>query len=178
MKQTIRIACCGVMTALGIVILLLSSIIPVATYALSAIAGILGIVLVIEAGIGWAVPMYVATSLVSFFVVPDKEVVLVYILFAGYYPIVKSPIEKIRIRIFSYVIKFAIFNAAAIGAFFLAVYVFLTPLESFTIFGVFLPWVLLLIANVVFFVYDFAISGLVATYYRKLHPLIRKWFQS
>ena len=67
MKQTVRVACCGVMTGLGIVILLLSAVVPVATYALPALAGLLGIVLVIEAGIGWAVPMYVATSLVAFF---------------------------------------------------------------------------------------------------------------
>lgn len=176
MKQTVRVACCGVMTGLGIVILLLSAVVPVATYALPALAGLLGIVLVIEAGIGWAVPMYVATSLVAFFVVPNKEAVFVYILFAGYYPIIKSPIQKLKSRVLAYLFKFAIFNAAAIGAFFLAVYVFLTPLESFTLFGVFLPWVLLLLANVVFFLYDLALSGLVATYYRKLHHFIQKWF--
>lgn len=177
MKHTVRIAFCGIVTALSIVIMMLSAVLPIATYALPALAGILGIMLVIEVGIGWALPAYVATSLISIFFVPDKEAALIYILFAGYYPIVKAPIERLKSRVLAYVIKFAIFNAAVISSFFLAVYVMMVPMETFTIFGAYLPWVLLLVGNVIFIIYDFALSGLVVTYYRKLHPAFRKWFQ-
>ena len=61
MKQTVRVAFCGIVTALSVVIMLLSAVIPIATYALPALAGMLGIMLVIEVGIGWALPAYVAT---------------------------------------------------------------------------------------------------------------------
>ena len=57
----------------------------------------------------------------------------------------------------------------------LAVYVVGVPAESFQIFGASLPWVLLLIGNVVFLLYDFGLSSLVVLYYRRFHPLFGKW---
>lgn len=178
MKQTLRLAFCGVVTGLSVAVMLLSALVPVATYALPGLAGILSIALVVEFGIGWALPAYAATALVSLFLVPDKETALVYLLFAGYYPIVKALIERVPSRVLAYAIKFALFNAAAIGIFFLSVYVLGVPMESFQVFGKYLPWLLLLLGNAAFFAYDFAVSGLVVMYYRRLHPVFEKWFQS
>ena len=175
MKQTIRLAFCSMGAALATVLMLLTGLFPFATYALPGLAGVVGIALVIECGIGWALSSYAASAALSLFVSPDKEAALIYVLFAGYYPILKALFEKIRLRLVAYLCKFALFNASVIAAYFLAVYVVGVPAESFQIFGASLPWVLLLIGNVVFLLYDFGLSSLVVLYYRRFHPLFGKW---
>lgn len=52
------------------------------------------------------------------FLAGDKEAVVYYIMFFGYYPIIKGAIEgKIKTRAVQFVLKYAVFNAAVIGAF-------------------------------------------------------------
>ncbi len=175
MNRTIQVAFCGVIAALSTVVMLIAGIVPTASYALPALAGIFAMVIVIEMHVGWAFAVYAVTAALSALIVPDKEAVLLYVIFFGYYPILKALIERIKLKAVAYLIKFAVFNAAVIGAYFIALWLLSLPSDAFVIFGVSLPWVLLILANAVFLVYDFALSGLVLTYYRRLHPLFSKW---
>lgn len=49
-------------------------------------------------GYGTAWITYVSTGLLSFFLVPDKECMLMYVLFFGYYTIVRQWIGRLRPR--------------------------------------------------------------------------------
>lgn len=177
MGKSVRVAFCGIITALCTVLMFMTSLIPTATYALPALSGVLLIAVVVELGAGWAWPVYVAVSILSLLLAGDKEAAMLFVLFFGYYPILKAAIEKIPRKSICYLLKFAVFNASMVIAFLLSIWVLGVPQESFTLFGVYLPFVFLIIGNLVFLLYDYAVSSLVVTYYQKVHKLVKKWIK-
>lgn len=174
MSKSGKIALGGLLTALGVVLMLLTGLIPIGTYALPAIAGVLLIVAVIEIGAKWAWMIYAAVAVLSLLFAADKEAALLFVLFFGYYPVLKSFLERISNKVLSWISKFAVFNVAVVACFFLAVNFLQLPEDSFTVFGIYLPWVFLILGNAVFLIYDIALSGLVATYVEKLHHRVTK----
>ena len=174
MSKSGKIALGGLLTALGVVLMFLTGLIPIGTYALPAIAGVLLIVAVIEIGAKWAWMIYAAVALLSLLFAADKEAALLFVLFFGYYPVLKSFLERISNKVLSWISKFAVFNVAVVACFFLAVNFLQLPEDSFTVFGIYLPWVFLILGNAVFLIYDIALSGLVATYVEKLHHRVTK----
>ncbi|MFR5069035.1 MAG: hypothetical protein ACLTE2_03815 [Eubacteriales bacterium] len=54
MNHTIRVAFCGVLAGLGLALMFLTALLPMATFALPALAGLLMIMIVIEMGARWA----------------------------------------------------------------------------------------------------------------------------
>ena len=174
MSKSGKIALGGLLTALGVVLMFLTGLIPIGTYALPAIAGVLLIVAVIEIGAKWAWMIYAAVAVLSLLFAADKEAALLFVLFFGYYPVLKSFLERISNKVLSWISKFAVFNVAVVACFFLAVNFLQLPEDSFTVFGIYLPWVFLILGNAVFLIYDIALSGLVATYVEKLHHIVTK----
>ena len=174
MSKSGKIALGGLLTALGVVLMFLTGLIPIGTYALPAIAGVLLIVAVIEIGAKWAWIIYAAVAVLSLLFAADKEAALLFVLFFGYYPVLKSFLERISNKVLSWISKFAVFNVAVVACFFLAVNFLQLPEDSFTVFGIYLPWVFLILGNAVFLIYDIALSGLVATYVEKLHHRVTK----
>ncbi len=177
MSKSIRVAFCGILTAFCTLLMFLTSLIPIGTYALPALAGVLLIAVVVELGVSWAWPVYLASSLLSLLVAGDKEAAMLYAVFFGYYPILKAIFERIKQRLLAYLLKFAVFNAAMILGYFLSIWVLGVPKDSFTLFGVSLPVVFLVLGNIVFLVYDYAVSTLVVTYYHRFHQIVSRWLR-
>lgn len=177
MNKSIRLAFCGIITALSTVLMFLTGIITIGTYTLPALSGLLLTVVVIEIGPTWAWSVYIATSVLSFFIAPDKEAALLFILFFGYYPIIKSFIEQIKNKYLSYLLKLVVFNISVIAAFYISIYLLGVPKDSFEIGGVYLPWILLGIGNITFVLYDFAFSNLIVMYFQRFHATVHKWLK-
>ncbi len=173
MRNSGKIALGGLISALCLVCMFLTGLIPFATIALPAIAGVLLIVVVIELGKRWALLVYAAVSLLSILLTADMEAKLLFILFFGYYPILKAVVEKMSNRLLQWTCKLAVFNAAAIGAYLLAVFVFSLPVQL-ELFGVSIPLVLLLAGNVVFVIYDYAVTALTSVYVLQFQSKIHK----
>ncbi len=176
MNHTVRIAFCGIMAGLGLALMFLTAVLPMATFALPALAGMLLIMIVIEMGVQWAFSVFVITALLSGFLVPDKQAALIYIIFLGYYPILKALFERVKNKIVQWVLKYTVFNGAIVSAYFIAMYLLRIPTDSFNLFGVSLPWLFWLAGNVVFFFYDIALSGIIVFYIKRLHKTFAKWF--
>ncbi len=166
-KKSYRLALCAVISALSFVMLLLTGLIPIGTYAFPCIAGALLAVIVIEAGYTRAMLVYAVVSVLSFFFVTDKEAALYYTAFLGFYPVLKGLVERIKSKLLQYLIKFSAFNSCVTVAFFVSIYVLLVPKESFELFSVYLPWVFLLLGNAVFFFYDICLTRLITEYVNK-----------
>ena len=81
---------------------------------------------------------------------------------------------RVKNKALRYLAKLAIFNAAVALEVLLSVYVLGVPLESFFTFGPITPVVLLVLANAVFLLYDFALDGLIVQYLRRFHDKLRK----
>lgn len=162
-------AFCGMAVALETALMFLTGLMPTATYSLPALAGLVGIVIVVELGVKWAWPVYSAASILSALIAPDKEAAALYVLFFGCYPILKAIVERRWRRWTQWICKLLIFNAAAVLYYFIATRVLGVPEESFWTFGILLPAVLLVAGNLVFLLYDYVVSGLVRVYWQRLH---------
>ena len=174
-QQSYKTALCGVVSALSLVIMFLTGVIPVMSYALPAIAGAILIAIVIELNIKWALLSYMAVSLLAIFITPDKESAFLFVAFLGYYPIIKASIEKIHSRILEWFVKLAIFNVVMFISYQLLVYVFkmnelIEQISNYNKYGIF---ILILAANIVFVLYDIAMTGVISTYYNIVRPKIK-----
>ena len=105
----------GILAAVSLVLMLLSSVIPVMSYGLPAIAGFLTTLVVIECGDRMAAVCYGAVSILSVILVPDKESALLYLILFGWYPIVKRHIEKLRKPVLEWALKL-VCMAVPVGA--------------------------------------------------------------
>jgi len=93
LKTTFKVTISGVLSALSLVFMMLTSLVPLGTFAFPCMAGIVLMVIVVEAGHKWAWGAFICVSLLSLFLAGDKEAVVYYIMFFGYYPIIKGAIE-------------------------------------------------------------------------------------
>lgn len=169
-----KVALCGVFSGLALVFLLLTTVIPVGTYALPIVSGILLVAVAVEFNTKWAFAAYFAVSVLSFLLSGDKEAVLYFIMFFGFYPIVKKYFERIKSKVLSMILKYLLFNACMIGEFFIGVYLLGIPAESFNIFGVNLPLVFLALGNIAFYLYDKCVTVMIGYYITNLRKrLIR-----
>lgn len=106
-------------------------------------------------------------------IAPDKEAAILYVMFLGYYPILKSVIERIKKPVLEWAVKLLIFNAAVIAAYAIIIHVITTG-EDMNVFGKYTVLVLLALGNVTFVVYDFALSKLVTAYLVKFRKILFK----
>lgn len=165
-KKSTQVAVGGLSSALCLLIMFMTGLIPFATYALPAMAGIVLIAVVIENGVRTSVLVYLAVSILSVFIVPDREAAVMFIFFFGYYPIIKSKLERIKPRLLEYLVKLSIFNFMIVLSYMLIIYVMGMPdiLSELGEFGKYSAYILLGLGNVVFLIYDFALTNIIALY--------------
>lgn len=170
--QSQKIAIGGLFSALSIVLMLLGAIIPAATFAAPALAGILIIPAVLELGVQTGVMLYITVGLLSFFIVPDKEMSLIFIFFLGFYPMAKAYIERLRHQFTQWISKLLLFNTCVITMYLLILVVFpiAAIVAEFEDSGTIFTAILLLFANVTFVIYDLAIAKIIGLYCARLRP--------
>lgn len=170
-KKSQQVALGGVATGICVVLMFLTGMIPFSYYALPAMAGLVLIAVKEENGMKTALIVFAAVSLLSLFVVPVKEAALLFVAFFGYYPIVRDSLSRLRPNFLSVIVKFAVFNAAVVVAYWVIIHVFGISeiLEDFGDFGKYSVLVLLALGNVFFVIYDFAIRNITLAY--------RNWFR-
>lgn len=174
MRNSLKIAFCGITAALSAVVMFLTGVVPTATVALPAVAGCFLIPVVAELGRGWGMGVYAVCCVLSFLLAPDREAAFIYILFFGYYPVLLALLGRIRNKALRWAAKLGVFNAAVLAETALAVWVLGIPWENVDLLGRATPAVLLLAANVMFVLYDRVLEGLIALYFQKLHSRVQK----
>lgn len=163
------------MAALATVFMLVSYF-PYLTYAIPAVAGLFIMVCVIETGVKWSLGAYFASAILVF-LLAEPEAKLFYVLFFGYYPILKAALESRKNRVVEYLIKFAVFNAAVLLEYGVLAGLFGISLDGLGDFGKYTAVVLLIAANLVFPIYDLAVTRLAQFYLHRLHGSIIKIFK-
>lgn len=174
-KNSGRLALTGVMTALALVLLLLTAT-PVATVGTAALAAVCGIPVVVELGRKAGLVHYAAVSLLALLIVPAIEGKTMYIAFFGYYTVLKAWLEQKSLpHPAEWAIKLVVF-IAALGAGSAAVWFISRPAlpDWFTL------W-MLPVATVglcaLFLVYDRCLTGLVSLYNARLRPQLQRLFR-
>lgn len=170
-----QIAFGGVMSGLSLLFLFASAVLPVLEYTSPAFAGaVLGCVL-IEINKKTAVSAFVAVSILSIFVVPNKEVAILFIGFFGFYPIVKSLIERIYKTLLRRTVKALVFNVCIILAYQVVIRVVGLE-EAFSDFETFGKWsgvILLVAGNIAFVLYDIVLTRGYALYINRLSKRLK-----
>lgn len=175
MKNSKVIAYSGVATALSVVMLFLGSIFWVLGYTMPLVASLVMIILLDSISQKSALLTFVSTSVISFILLNDKECVLLYVLFFGYYPLIKDKINDIQPKFLSYLLKFVTFNAAMVLTQILCVYVFGIPFDDML--GKWGIVVFVLCLNLVFVVFDKLYTLLLRLYRIKLKKKVEKYIK-
>lgn len=168
MKNTTKkLTISAIMTALAVAIMYVSSFLPTGQYGFAALASLVGYAAVIEAGLGGGIFVYVGASVLGLLIAPVKMSALLFALFFGYYPVIKSLAERIKNRVLGWVLKLAVFN----GALTLILLVFKELVFDYVskIGNTFLFYI---IFNVIFIAFDYGISKLISFYMMKIHKKV------
>ena len=155
---------------------MLTSYFPYLTYAIPALAGLFIMVAVIETDLKWATLAYAASAVITA-LVAEPEGKMLYVMFFGYYPIVKAVFEKLKSRVAEYLLKFAVFNAATVFSYLVVANLIGVNMSDMGDFGKYTSVVLLATANIVFVVYDIAVTRMAHFYMIRIHSQISKIFK-
>ena len=163
-----KIALCGVLGALSVVLLLVGAALQIGTYAAPMLAAFLLIPVLDEYGPKYALLLYATVSILSVLLVPELELELAffYVFVIGYYPVLRQQLALIKSTLLRWVIKFAVFNGATVLVY-LLLFALLGPaiLDELLADGVGMLAALLAAGNLSFWLCDRAVGAL-TRYYR------------
>lgn len=169
-KGAFRIALGGLLTALSLLLLYLASLAPSGRLGVVALAGLVPALGVISGGLATGFFCYAASGVLGILLLPDKGCALMYLIFLGSYPVLKSLIERLRKLALELVLKLVFFNAVLS----VLVFGFSTLLFPFLPQLLQKPLLIYLVGNAVFLVYDFGVSKLLTYYAARIRPATRK----
>lgn len=155
----------AMLTALSVAVLWLSAAVPSGRWALVAVAGLMPTAAVVSGGMANGFAVYAATAALGLLVVPDKLNGLLYLMFFGLYPMVKSLLERLRKRTLSWVLKFLFFDLILCLWCFALGTLFMPTLPHMLLKR---PWLMVTAGNVIFALYDLGLSQLIGRYLSRL----------
>lgn len=170
-KTSFKVALGGIISAVCLLAMFCSGFLPMLDYAIPTFAGFLMVVMIVEVDRSWAITTYVAVSLLCPLITPNIQASVLFIIFMGYYPILKFGLDRMKRKVIAWIIKFAVFNTAMALFFLLFTLVFTSQdmLEGMESFGKWAVLVLWLAANFFFLLYEYALTQLIDLYV--------KWFR-
>ena len=175
MKQSKKVSLCAVVSAIAVAVMLVSYF-PYFTYAVPAVAGLFMMIPLIEINAKYATLCYITSAVLSL-IIAEPESALLYVLLLGYYPILKAVIEKLQKPVLEWAIKIIVFNIAVILVYFGMSFVFKISVDDFGTLGKYGAYIFLGLGNVVFVIYDIAISRMSVMYMMRVHPSIKRLFK-
>ena len=154
-----KIALCGMLGALSVVLLLLGSALQIGTYAAPMLT------------------LYVCVAILAVLFVPETELALFYVLVMGYYPVLRVKMNGVKSTLLRWVLKFAVFNAGTVLVY-LLLFALLGPavLDELLADGVGMLAALLAAGNLSFWLCDRALAALTRYYHVILKPKLKKKF--
>ncbi len=171
-KISYKIALGGILASVCILMMFLTAVFPLLNMVLPLFAGTLLAVVAIEISTSWGFVTFATVAVLSIFVTPDKEAAILFIMFFGYYPVLKFLIENIKSGLVKWIIKVVMFNIAVIVAYYILIYITGTfdLFEEFDFFGKYAVEILLAIGNAFFILYDYTVSAIVTCYLKWFRP--------
>lgn len=157
------------LAALQLVLMYMGSVMPSWKLALTALAGIINAAVLIECGAVSSVLSFAVVGVLGAVMLPQKSIALLYIVFFGYYPLIKSLAERTKSRIVEWSVKVVVFNFACVICWAALRFGFITDIALPDITLVLL-WLGL---NAVFVIYDMGLSKLIMLYVQRIHRNIK-----
>ena len=165
-----KTALCGLIGALMIIVMLLGSIVPIASLLCPAIAGLFLIPAIRECGMRSGVSLYGAVAILSLILLPDKEVSLLFTILLGPFLLLQPLLNRISHRPLRMLAKLLVGNLLLVLCYTLLLLV-LAPAGLTAELGAYsrgMLSLLLILFNVMFIVYDICIAKITLLYECKL----------
>jgi len=173
--NTKKIALSAILSAAGVVFLLIGSFLQVLDLSSAALAGFVIVLAVIEIRGKYPVLIYLVISLTALLILPYKMPAVFFTAFGGIYPMFKAQFER-RHPAVSWVLKFSMFNIMLwLLIFFVRLLISrelinlnenLDFLNNFEI-------IVFLVANFAFLLYDIAMTKIINIYIIKIRKLLK-----
>ena len=165
-----RTALVGVLSAGSLALLWVACLSPSGRLGLDAVAGLFPMAAVMASGRAAGYMCWAASSVLGLILLPDKGVALMYLLFFGLYPVLKSRFEGERRQMLAWLFKIGYFNLVLAIFWFALRALFLPNLPAWLDSS----WMIWLFGNVVFIVYDIGLSRLIFGLFSRLASGSRK----
>ena len=159
-----KIAYASMFVAISVVVCVIAGMFQTMSLAITALAGLIAAISLLLCGFKYSLLVYIATSILSILLVPNKECAVYYVLLFGHYPMTKLLIERIGKRFVSWLVKILVANALCVAEMLIAAYV----LGVYEAVGISLFLVTMLLFNVVFVLYDICITRVMVALVVKL----------
>ncbi len=168
MKNTKRIAFSGVAAALSVVLMYIADITDILSLSGVIFAAFAILFIYIEYGTKTALSVYAVVSVISILILPDKYSALIYAVFAGYYPVIKTKFER-KPKPLAWTLKLLCFNAVLVLLVLASRYVAAIETEAPV-----LEAAVFLLANLLFIMSDILAGRLIILYIIKYRPRLHK----
>ncbi|MBR2336106.1 MAG: hypothetical protein IKA62_07795 [Clostridia bacterium] len=185
-KQTKKLTLGAILSAMGVALLFLGSFIETLDLTMAALASFFCIFAVIELGGIYPWLIFSVTGVLSVILMPYSMTGWFYLLFFGYYPIVKEKLERLP-KIFSWILKMLILNVALVIAVIAAYFLFFGQtgdgnlMSAFTLIfgeseaGEMMAIGVYALVNLTFVIYDIALTKLITLYFIKFRKKFKKF---
>lgn len=167
MRRSRAMALCGLLMALGVVILTLGSLIPLATFVCPLLAMLCLLPGLCEYGAGAALLQYGGTACLGLLLCADKEIALLY-LFLGWHPCIRPRLERLP-GVLRAAVKCGLFSLSVTVMYLLLLRVFRLEavVEEFAGYSGAAAGAMLLLGNAVFLLFDRTLGVMELLYRRK-----------
>lgn len=166
----------GMLSAVVLVFLCLASVIPTGWIGVVAVSGLVVAVAVASAGYLSGLLCYLVSGILSLLLVPSKQVSVLFLCLFGLYPLLKNKLERLKARGLEYVLKLAFFNLVLFLLYRLAYAVLFQGIGETLETAIPLLPLLMVVGSVVFLLYDYAFSKVMALLQARLVPQLRRRF--
>ena len=152
----------GILTSLTVIVLFINILIPINTFAILTISSCFVPIAIIRSNVRVGIFVYIASSIIGFFLVP-LDIMIPYILYFGIYGLVKFYIEKLRNMPLEILLKLSFSNIMLILGYILFTK-FIAPINLN------IPiWILIILAQIAFLIFDYALTLIITFYISKFH---------
>ena len=155
-NRTKKIAFSAIVTALAVVFLYAGALFDVLDLSAAALASICVLWIMAEFGTRWALAVYAAASILALLLLPVKLPAVLFAGLLGYYPPLKALYERKLHGILQWAAKLLTLNAA--------VFVMILVVRYVAAEALWFEVLLLVTANIVFVIYDIALTRLMRAY--------------
>ena len=168
-SKATKVAYPAILGAISLVFVYIASVVPTGNWGIVAIAGLFPAAVVISAGMKAGFLCWAGVSLLSFLLLPGKFCTLLYGALFGLYPMIKALLERIRRRGIEYILKLLFFNVM----FTLIYLVMRTAVLNSLPKQLSVVWLLYIVANAVFIIYDIGFSKLIGFYIARIGRAVK-----